>query len=428
MELRRVYRFQMRPNRAQETMLSQFAGARRFVWNWALARRIAYYKEHGKGIPRGDLSAKLTALKAEPETMWLREMNAQALQQVLRDLDRTYANFFARRARHPRFKSRKRDTQRFRIPQGVTVRDGVVIIPKIGAVKIRQSQSVDGVTKSATFKRDTTGKWYVLLVSPFEMPDTALPEPDPEGVIGVDLGLKNFAVMSNGERVAAPRFYRRSQRKLRRASKALSRTIKESNGRKKARKRLALVHRKIANQRSDFLHKLSTRLVKVHAGLCIEDLSLKGMVRTKLSKSVNDAGMGEFRRMLTYKSVWKRKPLAIIDRWYPSSKTCPVCGTINGALTLSDRVWTCASCGTPHDRDLAAAINIRREGLKQMVAVGHTETENAGGPAVRLPIWEARGNESGIPSSLGVGVSILRTWESTGHLDFLVSPSSYENS
>jgi len=384
-ELRRVYRFQMQPNVAQAAMLTQFAGARRFVWNWALGRRTTHYKENGAGISAKQLSAELTALKAQPETAWLREMDSQALQQTLKDLDRAYINFFERRARFPRFKARKRDEQRFRIPQRVCVRDSTVIIPKIGAVKIRQSQPIDGSTKSATFKRDATGKWYVSLVTSFEMPDTPLPAPNPEQVVGLDMGLKDFAVMSDGERVAAPKFYRRRQRKVRRASKAFAHTLKGSNGRTKAKRRLALVHRKTANQRRDFLHKLSTRLVTTHAGLCIEDLSLKGMVRTKLSKSVSDAGLGEFRRMLEYKSLWHRKPLAVINRWYPSSKTCPVCGTIHDALTLSDRVWTCECCETCHDRDLIAAVNIRREGLKQMVAVGHTETQNAGGLAVSLP-------------------------------------------
>jgi len=375
----------MQPNHAQDALLSQFAGARRFVWNWALARRIAYYKENGKGISRIALSAELTAMKAQPETAWLREMDSQALQQVLIDLYRAYDNFFARRTHYPRFKSRKRDEQRFRIPQRVKVRDGAVCVPKIGAVRIRQSQAIEGATKSATFKRDATGKWYVSLVIAFEMPDTALPAPDPAHVVGIDLGLKDFAVLSDGERIAAPKLYRRRERKLRRANKAFSRTVKGSNGRAKAKRRLSLVHRKTANQRGDFLHKLSSRLVTTHAGLCIEDLSLKGMVRTKLSKSVSDAGMGAFRRMLEYKSVWYRRPLAVISRWYPSSKTCPVCGTIYDALTLSERMWVCEGCDTVHERDRTAAMNIRREGLKQTVAVGHTETQNAGGLAVRLP-------------------------------------------
>ncbi len=391
MEQLRVYRFQMQPNAAQGMLLSRFAGARRFVWNWALARRIAYDKENGTGISRLALSAELTALKSQPGTVWLREVDSQALQQVLIDLYRAYDNFFERRAHSPRFKSRKRDEQRFRIPQRVGVRDGAVIVPKIGAIRIRQSQTIEGKTKSATFKRDATGKWYVSLVASFAMPDVALPAPNPDEVVGIDLGLKDFAVLSDGERIATPKFYRRRQRKLRRVSKAFSRTVKGSSGRVKAKHRVALVHRKTANQRRDFLHKLSTRFVTRHGGLCIEDLSLKGMVRTKLSKSVSDAGMGEFRRMLEYKSLWHRKPIAVISRWYPSSKTCPVCGTIDDGLTLSDRLWKCDGCDITHDRDLAAAVNIRREGLKQMVAVGHTETENAGGLAVRLPHREHAG-------------------------------------
>ncbi len=385
MEVRKVYRFQMRPTAEQEQMLARFAGARRWVWNWGLARTKAYYAERGTGIGRVALSAELTALKAQPDTAWLKEADSQLLQQTLVDLYRAYENFFERRTRYPRFKAKKRDTARFRIPQRVTVLDGAVSIPKVGRVRIRQSQPLDGTTKSATFKRDATGTWFVSLNVAVEMPDTPLSPVEAEGVVGIDLGLKDFAVLSNGERIAAPKFYRRRERKLRRASKAFSRTRNGSNGRAKARKRIALVHRKTSNQRRDFLHKLSTRLVKEHAGLCIEDLSLKGMVRTKLSKSVSDAGMGGFRRMLEYKSVWHRKPIATISRWYPSSKTCPVCGTINDALTLGDRIWTCECCETTHDRDLTAAVNIRREGLKQMVAVGHTETRNAGRHAVRLP-------------------------------------------
>jgi putative transposase len=384
-EVRKVYRFQMRPTAEQEQILSRFAGARRWVWNWGLARTKAYYAEYGKGIGRIALSAELTALKTQPDTAWLKDADSQLLQQTLIDLYRAYKNFFERRTRYPRFKAKKRDVARFRIPQRVTVFDGAVSVPKVGRVRVRQSQPVAGETKSATFKRDATGKWYVSLNVAIEMPDVALPPVDEEGVVGIDLGLKDFAVLSDGERITAPKFYRRRERKLRRANKAFSRTQKGSIGRVKARKRVALVHRKTSNQRRDFLHKLSTRLVKEHTGLCIEDLSLKGMVRTKLSKSVSDAGMGEFRRMLEYKSVWHRKPLATISRWYPSSKTCPVCGTIHNALTLSERVWTCECCETTHDRDLTAAVNIRREGLKQMVAVGHTETRNAGGHAVRLP-------------------------------------------
>jgi putative transposase len=381
---RKVFRFRMRPTAAQGQALMRLAGARRFVWNWALARRKAYYAEHGKTIPAATLSAELTALKGQPETAWLKEANAQALQQALRDLDRAFRSFFEGRARYPRFKSRKRDPLRFRIPQRVKLADGKVYVPKAGWVRIRQSMPVDLPIKGATFKQDATGHWFVTLTAEFAMPDVALPTPDPTKVIGIDLGLKDFAVTSDGGRIPAPKFYRHGQRKLRKAQRILSRRKPGSNRKARARLVVAKIHRRIADQRGDFLHKLSTDLVGRHDGLCIEDLSLKGLVRTKLAKSFADASMGEFRRQLGYKSEWNRKHLAVIDRFYPSSRLCRGCGAINATLALSDRRWAC-DCGMVHDRDLNAANNIRDEGLK-ILAVGQTESLNARGVRVRPAI------------------------------------------
>jgi putative transposase len=398
----KVFRYRMEPNTAQGQALMRMAGARRFVWNWALARRKAYYAEYCKAIPAATLSAELTALKDRSETAWLKEADAQALQQVLRDLDRAFRSFFAGRARFPRFKSRKRDTPRFRTPQRARIVDGRVYVPKVGWVRIRQSQPVDLPTKSATFKRDATGHWYVILTAEFAMPDVALPTPDPAKVVGIDLGLKDFAVTSEGERIPAPKFYRKDQRKLRKAQRVLSRRKPGSNRHDRARLVVAKIHRRIANQRGDFLHKLSTDLVGRHDGLCIEDLSLKGLVRTKLGKSFTDASMGEFRRQLEYKCLWNRKHLAVIGRFYPSTRLCRGCGAINDMLTLSDRRWTC-DCGMVHDRDLSAAINIRDEGLK-ILAVGQTESLNARGVRVR-PTKVGSGRRTENPTVNAVGVS-----------------------
>ncbi len=253
---------------------------------------------------------------------------------------------------------------------------------------------VDLPTRGATFRRDAIGRWFVTLTAEFEMPDVALPGPDPSEVVGIDLGLKDFAVLSNGERIAAPKFYREAERKLRKAQRVLCRRKPGSNRKAKARLRVAKVHQHIRDQRSDFLHKLTTDLVRDHDGLCIEDLSLKGMARTKLAKSVHDASMGEFRRQLEYKAIWNRKHLAVIDRWYPSSRLCRGCGAINGSLTLSDRQWMC-DCGIVHDRDRSAAINIRDEGLR-MLAAGHADSRNAREADVR-PHIEAVGVEPRIP-------------------------------
>jgi putative transposase len=391
---RKVYRFRMRPTRGQDHALNRLAGARRWVWNWALDRRKAYFADHGTTIPAAILSAELTALKREPETAWLAEADSQALQQTLRDLDRAFRNFFEKRSRFPRFKSKRRDPLRFRIPQRVKVDGEHVVIPKVGRVRIRKSMGVDLPTKGATFRRDPLGRWFVTLTAEFEMPDVELPPVNPLRVVGVDLGLKDFAVLSDGTRIPAPKFFRKAQRKLRKAQRVVSRRKPGSKRKAKARRVVAKVHQRTSDQRGDFLHKLTTGLIRSYDGLCIEDLSLKGMARTKLAKSVHDASLGEFRRQLTYKAEWDRKPLAAIDRWYPSSRLCRGCGAINAALTLSDRRWVC-DCGMVHDRDLSAAINIRDEGLR-ILAVGHTERRNARGAGVR-PRIEAVGVEPRIP-------------------------------
>ena len=380
---RKVYRFQVNPTPAQTVHFYQMAGAKRFVFNWSLARRKDYYAEHKQGLSAKVLSAELTALKKQPDTEWLKAVDSQLLQQALKDVDRAFQNFFDKRARFPRFKSRKRETPSFRIPQRVKVENSKVYVPKIGWVKIRQSQPIDCPTKSATFKRDATGYWYVTLTAEFEMPYVPLQPVKAEQVVGIDLGLKDFAVLSNGERISPPKHYRLLERRLAKAQRRLSRRKKGSKNRDKARTAVAKIHLKIKNQRNDFLHKLTTSLVKEHNGLCIEDLSLKGMAKTKLAKSVLDAALGEFRRQLEYKSVWNRKHLAVIDRWYPSSKLHMSCGALNDALTLSDRLWVC-SCGELVDRDLNAAQNIRDEGFRMMVAAGQTETLNAWGAGVRL--------------------------------------------
>jgi putative transposase len=380
---RRAYRFRMEPTAAQGHDLNRMAGARRWAWNWGLNRRREHYRDFGKTLTFKALCAELTALKTRPETAWLKEADSQALQQVLKDLCQAFANFFEKRARFPRFKSRKRDRARFRIPQRVKVADGNVYVPKIGNVRIRQSQDIDGETKGATFKRDAKGHWFVTLVAEFAMPDVALPDPDPLKVVGIDLGLIDFATLSDGtEPIPAPKFYRKGEREQRKAQRVFSRRMKGSRRKAKAGRKVAIIGAKVADQRKDFLHKLTTDLVGTHDGLCIEDLCVLGLAKTKLAKSMHDASMGEFRRQVTYKSEWDRKHLIVIDRFYPSSKRCNRCGAINRELTLSDRHWACG-CGTVHDRDLNAARNIRDEGLR-IFAEGHSENQTAQGASVSL--------------------------------------------
>src|SRR5215210_1319050 len=381
MKLRKAYRFRMRPTKAQEGGLYRLAGARRFVYNWALSRRKGYYAEHAKGISARELSSELTALKSKPETLWLKEADSQMLQQALRDVDRAFDAFFKRRSRFPRLRSKKAGHFTFRISQRLRVQDGRVYVPKVGWVRIRQSRGVQGTTKSATFKRDATGHWYVSLTTEFEIPD--LEPPAPVNPVGVDLGLKDLFVLSDGERVRAPRFARTAERRLGRVQKDLCRKKLGSRRREKAKRRVARVHRKVSNQRSDFLHKLTTDLTREYDCICLEDLNTKGLAKTKLSRSVLDAAFGEFVRQVEYKATWSFKHSVRVGRFFPSTKLCSECGKVNVNVRLSERTWVC-ECGTQHDRDLNAARNILAEGMR-LLAAGQTETQNARGEPVSLP-------------------------------------------
>jgi putative transposase len=383
------YRFRMCPTEAEAAALVRLSDARRWVWNWGLQRWKENFQATGKSTRYEDLSAEFTILRRQPQMAWLKDAESQSSRRSLIDLQQAFTNFFEGRARYPKFKSRKRESPRLRIPQKIKINDGSVYVPRIGYVRIRQSREIEGTAKNATFKRAGDGRWYVTVVAQFEMPDAELLPPEPSKVVGLDLGLKDFAVDSDGGRVPAPRLFRASQRRLRRAQRALNRCRATSNRRAKARARVARIYQKVSNQRGDFLHKLSTRLVTCHDGTCIEDLDAKRLARTKLAKSVNDASWGEFRRQLEYKSLWHRKHLAVIDRWFPSTRLCRGCGTINGTLTLSDREWVCG-CGMIHDRDLSAAINIRDEGLR-VLAAGYADKQNARGRDVRLPTGSSTG-------------------------------------
>lgn len=387
MKLRRVYRFKLEPNATQTQKLYQLAGSRRFAYNWALARRNEFYKAEGKTIPAAQLSLELTQLKKQEATAWLQESDSQLLQQALKDVETAFQNFFSKRARFPKFRSRNKGHFAFRIPQRVKVQDGKCYCPKIGWVRIRQSQEIEGETKSATFKRDACGSWFLSLTTEFEMPDVPLPEA--QNSIGIDVGLHDLVVLSNGESIPAPKFFRQMEKKLAKAQRKLSRAKTGSNRRQDAKLRVAKVHRKIANTRADFVHKVSSDLVKRFDFIGMEDLNVKGMAKNhSLAKSIHDAALGELRRQLEYKCVWNRRHLVKISRWYPSSKMCGACGALNDALTLSDRVWHC-DCGATHNRDLNAARNILLESLN--VAVGHTETKNAHGQNVSLATASSSG-------------------------------------
>ena len=374
----RCYRFRLDPTPEQEQAFRQFAGCRRFVWNWALARKKETYQRTGGSVTYNELAHELVELKRQPDTAFLNECDSQALQQTLRDLDRAFVNFFEKRAGPPKKKSRKKTPHAFRIPQRVHAADDRVNIPKIGAVKARLHREMAGTTKSATIKQSADGHWHVTFVSHAEREES---EPTCACPAGIDVGLESFVTFDDGQKIAPPQCYRKSERKLKRLHRRVSRCRSGSCNRAKARKRLAVAYAKTRNRRNDWLHKLSFLIVRGHDTLCIEDLNLKGLARTKLAKSFSDAALGTFRRMLEYKGQWYGCRIVTVDRFFASSKTCSECGH-QQHLELSDRVWTCDLCGARHDRDVNAARNLLREGLR-LVTDGQSETLTVCGEEVR---------------------------------------------
>jgi putative transposase len=380
---RKAYRFRIDPTAEQEAALARYAGARRFVFNWALARRKQSYQETGQSIPWTELSAQLTALKNKPDSAWLKQIDSQLLQQSLADCKRAFDNFFQRRAGFPKFKKKYSPHQSFRIPQRVKLAGGRVYLPKVGWLAIRQSQTVDLPVKSATFKRNATGKWHLCLMVEFELPERPKPAIKTETAVGLDVGFSRFATTSDGKITDNARFFRRAERKIKRACRRMARRQKGGANRAKARHQLAREYEQVANKRADFAHKFSIDVVKKKQTIACETLNLKGMTKTKLAKSVTDAAHRETFRQLEYKARWYNRHFVQIDRWFPSSQLCSECGYRHQGLRLSERYWSCPECGSEHDRDQNAAINVRNEGVRMLLAVGHTESKNACGASVR---------------------------------------------
>lgn len=329
-------------------------------------RNEAY--ENGSKIGYSQTSAMLTDLKKDEKFAFLKLVDSIALQQSLRDLDRGFVNFFQKRAAHPVFKSKHNHHQSYRT---INQRDNIRIVgkriklPKLGFVKIRQSMEV-GKINNVTIERTPTGKYFAVLNVEFE------PEPliNMGGLIGIDVGIKDFYSDSNGNVVSNPKYLEKSMRKLIREQRKLSRKQKGSNNRNKQRVKVALVHEKITNQRNDFLQKQSTMLIRENQTICIEDLKVKNMIRNRrLAQHIASASWSKFFDMLTYKSVWYGNDIVKVPTMYPSSQTCSCCGYKNTLVkNLAVRVWECPKCHTVHNRDANASINILKKGLQMKSA------------------------------------------------------------
>jgi len=365
-------------------MLNRTFGCVRVVWNRTLAARRERYAAEGTSTSYAETDRALTAMKKDPELAFLGEVSSVPLQQALRHQHAAFGAFFARRARYPRFKSRAGRQSAHYTRSAFAMHGGELRLAKT-TTPLRYVWSWPDIDVAALDPamviacREPDGRWYVTFAL-----DTSAPKPLPETghAVGVDLGLKDFAVTSNGEKIANPRHLDRKARNLARYQRRLARRRKGSANRAKAAAKVARAHRKVRSARRDFLHRASTRLVRENDIIVIEDLNVSGMVRNRrLARAISDCGWGEFRRQLEYKCERARHELVVIDRWYPSSKTCSACGHLLAGLSLSSRHWTCPSCRARHDRDINAAKNILAAGL----AVAGGDPGHACGADVRHP-------------------------------------------
>jgi len=377
--MRTAFKCRAYPTPEQASLLNRTFGCIRVVWNRTLAERHIRYHGGGGSTSYAETDRQLTAMKTDAETAWLAEVSSVPLQQALRHQHSAFVAFFAKRARYPRFKSRNGKQSASFTRSAFRMKGAELRLAKT-AEPLRYVWSWPDIDPAGldptmvTVSRDPDGRWYVTFAADVEAPTAPVPTGQS---VGVDVGLKDFAVLSTGERIAHPRHMDRHERRLKRYQRMLARKQRGSANRKKAKQKVARAHSRVRDARRDFLHKASTGLVRRFDAVAVEDLNVASMVRNRsLAKAISRTGWGEFRTLLTYKAHRDSRTLAVVDRWYPSSKTCSMCGHLLASLSRGTRHWTCPGCGTRHDRDVNAAKNIK-------VAAGLVETINACGADVR---------------------------------------------
>jgi putative transposase len=367
---RSAHKYRAYPTVGQRELLARSFGCVRFVWNQILDWRSKEYALNGTKVNYARSTSRLTEIKQQPELAWLYEVPNIVLQQALRQQDAAFSNFFGKRGRYPQFKSKRTAKQSLRFTRGTfRIRDGQLFIQKSKEpLSFVQSREVPPNPTGLTVSRDAAGRYFVV----FHCEEVKTRLEPTASAIGIDLGLAHFAGMSDGTKIAAPQIFRKSQHRLGRLQRQQARKQLGGKNRARARLKVARLHAKIADTRQDFLHKLSTQIIRENQAVSVEDLNTAGLLKNHcLAKSISDASWSEFARQLEYKAGWYGRDFIKVDRFYPSSQICSACGHQDGKKALNIREWACSECGVIHDRDINAAININTAGLAGIKTVRH---------------------------------------------------------
>lgn len=367
----KAFKYRIYPTKDQAELINKHIGSARFIYNLALETKTMAYAGSKVNLSCFDLMKQLPDLKEE--CVWLKEINAQSLQAPIRNLDNAFTNFYKGQGNFPKYKSKRRGKQSFHIPQKIKLENNKLFISKFReGIDIVLHREIKGLIKSATVSRTPTGKYFVSILCDTGEENRIKSNIKEETTVGIDLGLTNFLITSNGDTINNPKYLQEAESRL----KYVQRKYSKYKG-KRTRHKLAKLHEKVANQRRDFLHKNSSKLVSENQTIAIEDLNVEGMMKNHcLAKSISDVGWSMFIEMLAYKCDWYGVNLLKIGRFDPSSKTCSNCGNINKELTLKDREWTCRKCNVNHDRDINAAINIKSFALKKILSGTDSKNRN----------------------------------------------------